>query len=101
MARQGCQRLRGGGRGPRFASKFLDPPGNGVVEAGRMAWEPGMKVVHRAQRGWGVGIVIQVGDDGRRLAVRFAGREGVTVVSGRDPALTAVPSVSGIPFTRR
>ncbi len=56
-----------------------------------MAWEPGMKVVHRAQRGWGVGIVIQVGDDGRRLAVRFAGREGVTVVSGRDPALTAVP----------
>ena len=56
-----------------------------------MRWEPGMKVVHRAQRGWGVGIVVQVGDDGRRLAVRFAGRDGVTVVSGRDPALTAVP----------
>ncbi|GEJ55711.1 SNF2-related protein [Anaeromyxobacter diazotrophicus] len=56
-----------------------------------MRWEPGMKVVHRAQRGWGVGVVIQVGDDGRRLAVRFAGRDGVTVVSGRDPALTAVP----------
>src|SRR6266568_631958 len=56
-----------------------------------MRWEPGMKVVHRAQRGWGVGIIVQVGDDGRRLAVRFAGRDGVTVVSGRDPALTAVP----------
>ncbi|HEX8908243.1 MAG TPA: SNF2-related protein [Anaeromyxobacteraceae bacterium] len=56
-----------------------------------MRWEPGIKVVHRAQRGWGVGVVIQVADDGRRLAVRFAGRDGVTVVSGRDPALTAVP----------
>src|SRR5690349_23616932 len=55
-----------------------------------MRWEPGMKVVHRAQRGCGVGAVIQVGDDGRRLAVRFAGRDGVAVVSGRDPALTAV-----------
>jgi len=55
-----------------------------------MAWKPGMKVVHRAQRGWGVGVVVQVGDEGRRLAVRFAGREGLTVVSGRDPALTEV-----------
>jgi len=50
-----------------------------------------MKVVHRAQRGWGVGVVIQVADEGRRVAVRFAGRDGVTVVSGRDPALVAVP----------
>jgi hypothetical protein len=58
-----------------------------------MRWEPGMKVVHRAQRAWGVGVVIQVADDGRRLAVRFAGRDGVTVVSGRDPALAAVPLV--------
>jgi len=56
-----------------------------------MAWKPGMKVVHRAQRGWGVGVVVQVGDEGRRLAVRFAGREGLTVVSGRDPALAEVP----------
>ncbi len=56
-----------------------------------MHWEPGMKVVHRAQRGWGVGVVIQVADEGRRLAVRFAGRDGVTVVSGRDPALAEVP----------
>jgi ATP-dependent helicase HepA len=50
-----------------------------------------MKVVHRAQRGWGVGVVVQVADEGRRLAVRFAGREGLTVVSGRDPALVEVP----------
>jgi ATP-dependent helicase HepA len=57
-----------------------------------MAWKPGMKVVHRAQRGWGVGVVVQVADEGRRLAVRFAGREGVTVVSGRDPALAEVPA---------
>jgi ATP-dependent helicase HepA len=38
-----------------------------------------------------VGIVLEVGEDARRLAVRFAGREGVTVVSGRDRALSAVP----------
>ena len=48
------------------------------------SWKPGMKVVHRAQRGWGVGVVVQVADEGRRLAVRFAGRDGLTVVSGRD-----------------
>ncbi len=52
-----------------------------------MAWKPGMKVVHRAQRAWGVGVIVQVAEEGRRLAVRFAGREGVTVVSGRDSAL--------------
>ncbi len=65
-----------------------------------MDWEPGMKVVHRAQRGWGVGVVIQVGEDGRRLAVRFVGREGVTVVSGRDPALAAVPADTPIDEVR-
>jgi ATP-dependent helicase HepA len=57
-----------------------------------MAWREGMKVVHRAQRGWGVGVVVQVAEEGRRLAVRFAGRDGVTVVSGRDPALVEVPA---------
>jgi ATP-dependent helicase HepA len=57
-----------------------------------MNWKPGMKVVHRAQRGWGVGVILQVGDEGRRLAVRFAGRDGVTVVSGRDPAVAEVPA---------
>ncbi|WP_242360515.1 MULTISPECIES: SNF2-related protein [Anaeromyxobacter] len=57
-----------------------------------MAWKTGTKVIHRAQRGWGVGVIVQIADEGRRLAVRFAGREGVTVVSGRDPALTEVPA---------
>ena len=65
-----------------------------------MHWEPGMKVVHRAQRSWGVGVVIQVADEGRRLAVRFAGRDGVTVVSGRDSALTAVPKDTPIEEVR-
>jgi ATP-dependent helicase HepA len=57
-----------------------------------MAWKPGMKVVHRAQRSWGVGVIVQVAEEGRRLAVRFGGREGLTVVSGRDPALVEVPA---------
>lgn len=71
-----------------------------------MAWKSGMKVVHRAQRGWGVGVIVQVADEGRRLAVRFAGRDGLTVVSGRDPALVEVPpetpieQVSGGPLDR-
>jgi ATP-dependent helicase HepA len=56
-----------------------------------MTWKKGQKLVHRAQPGWGVGIVLEVGEDARRIAVRFAGREGVTVVSGRDRALAAVP----------
>ncbi len=56
-----------------------------------MAFKQGQKIVHRAQRAWGVGVVIETADDGRRLAVRFAGRDGITMVSGRDPALLAVP----------
>src|SRR5512136_119337 len=56
-----------------------------------MSWKKGQKLVHRAQPAWGVGVVLEVGDEGRRIAVRFAGREGTTVVSGRDPALTEVP----------
>jgi ATP-dependent helicase HepA len=64
-----------------------------MVKCARMAaWKAGMKVVHRAQRSWGVGVVVQVAEEGRRLAVRFAGREGLTVVSGRDPALVEVPA---------
>ncbi len=42
-----------------------------------MQWKPGMKVIHRAQRGWGVGVVVQIADEGRRVAIRFAGREGI------------------------
>jgi ATP-dependent helicase HepA len=56
-----------------------------------MTWTKGQKLVHRAQPAWGVGIVLEVGEDSRRIAVRFAGRDGVTVVSGRDRALVAVP----------
>src|SRR5512137_2420442 len=56
-----------------------------------MSWKKGQKLVHRAQPAWGVGIVLEVGEDARRLAVRFAGRDGVTVVSGRDRALHRVP----------
>ncbi len=55
-----------------------------------MEWKKGMKVVHRAQREWGVGLVLAVADEGRRLQVNFAGRPGTTIVSGRDPALVAV-----------
>lgn len=61
-----------------------------------MSIQVGSKVVHRAQRGWGVGIVVQATDDGRRLVVRFAGRDGPTVVSGRDPALVEVPAETPI-----
>jgi ATP-dependent helicase HepA len=56
-----------------------------------MTWKKGQKLVHRAQPAWGVGVVLEVGEDARRIAVRFAGREGVTVVSGRDRALAVVP----------
>jgi len=65
-----------------------------------MRWQQGMKIVHRAQRGWGVGVIIEVADEGRRLAVRFAGRDGVTVVAGRDPALAAVPQETPIEEVR-
>jgi ATP-dependent helicase HepA len=61
-----------------------------------MSIQVGSKVVHRAQRGWGVGVVVQVADDGRRLVVRFAGRDGPTVVSGRDPAVVEVPQETPI-----
>jgi len=56
-----------------------------------MTWKKGQKLVHRAQPAWGVGVVLEVADEGRRIAVRFAGRDGTTVVSGRDRALVAVP----------
>ena len=49
--------------------------------------------VAAAFQGWsdeGVGLVLAVTDEGRRLQVRFAGRPGMTIVSGRDPALAAV-----------
>ena len=48
----------------------------------------GMKVVHRAQSGWGVGHVVAVSDDPPRLSAQFPGRPGGPVIlSSRDPAL--------------
>src|SRR5438105_3980606 len=50
--------------------------------------EKGMKVVHRAQPGWGIGHVIAVSEDPPRLAVEFPGRPGGhVIVSSRDAAL--------------
>src|SRR6266478_2794864 len=49
----------------------------------------GMKIVHRAQAGWGVGHVLAVSDDPPRLSAQFAGRPGGSVIlSSRDPGLT-------------
>jgi hypothetical protein len=48
----------------------------------------GMKIVHRAQGGWGVGHVVAVSEDPPRIAAEFPGRPGGTVIlSSRDPAL--------------
>src|SRR5437899_4450775 len=45
-----------------------------------------MKVVHRAQPGWGVGHVTEVSDDPPRLSAQFPGR-GEVMLSSRDPQL--------------
>ncbi len=48
----------------------------------------GMKVIHRAQSGWGVGHVLAVSDDPPRLSALFPGRPGGPVMlSSRDAAL--------------
>ncbi len=48
----------------------------------------GMKIVHRAQAGWGVGHVLAVSDDPPRLSAEFPGRPGGAVIlSSRDGAL--------------
>ena len=48
----------------------------------------GMKIVHRAQAGWGVGHVLAVSDDPPRLSAQFPGRAGGAVMlSSRDSAL--------------
>jgi ATP-dependent helicase HepA len=49
----------------------------------------GMKIVHRAQSGWGVGHVLATSDDPPRLSAEFPGRPGGAVMlSSRDSALT-------------
>src|SRR3984893_11336642 len=51
----------------------------------------GMKIVHRAQGGWGVGHVLAVSDDPPRLSAQFPGRPGGAVMlSSRDSALTRI-----------
>ncbi|HMC35605.1 MAG TPA: helicase-related protein [Myxococcales bacterium] len=48
----------------------------------------GMKIVHRAQRGWGVGHVLAVSEDPPRLSAHFPGRPGGPVMlSSRDAQL--------------
>jgi len=48
----------------------------------------GMKIVHRAQSGWGVGHVLAVSEDPPRLSAEFPGRPGGPVMlSSRDHAL--------------
>src|SRR4051812_26045105 len=48
----------------------------------------GMKIVHRAQAGWGVGHVLAVSEDPPRLSAEFPGRPGGPVIlSSRDSAL--------------
>jgi ATP-dependent helicase HepA len=49
----------------------------------------GMKIVHRAQSGWGIGHVLATSDDPPRISAEFPGRPGGAVIlSSRDPALT-------------
>src|SRR5437899_2692473 len=45
-----------------------------------------MKVLHRAQPGWGVGHVTAVSEDAPRLSAQFPGR-GEVILSSRDPQL--------------
>src|SRR2546421_5190255 len=45
-----------------------------------------MKVLHRAQPGWGVGHVVAVSQDAPRLSAEFPGR-GEVILSSRDPQL--------------
>ncbi|HEY2029575.1 MAG TPA: helicase-related protein [Myxococcales bacterium] len=49
----------------------------------------GMKIVHRAQSGWGVGHVLATSEDPPRISAEFPGRPGGAVIlSSRDPALS-------------
>ena len=49
----------------------------------------GMKIVHRAQSGWGVGHVLGMSEDPPRISAQFPGRPGGPVIlSSRDGALS-------------
>jgi ATP-dependent helicase HepA len=50
-------------------------------------WKVGMKLVHRAQPGWGVGDVVGLADEGRLVRVHFAGLASPVSLSTRDTGL--------------
>ena len=65
---------------------------------GNVSWKLGMKLVHRAQPGWGVGAVIGTAEEGRFLKVHFAGRPDEPVfLSTRDGALAPFRFAEGAP----
>src|SRR5438874_237980 len=53
-----------------------------------------MKVLHRAQPGWGVGHVVAVSEDAPRLSAQFPGR-GEVILSSRDPQLVRFRFAAG------
>src|SRR5438067_13485588 len=55
-----------------------------------------MKVLHRAQPGWGVGHVVAVSEDAPRLSAQFPGR-GEDILSSRDPQLVRFRFAPGSP----
>jgi len=59
-------------------------------------FRPGMKVLHRAQPGWGVGHVTAVAQDAPRLSAQFPGR-GEVILSSRDPQLVRFRFGAGSP----
>ena len=59
-----------------------------------MHFQPGMKVFHRAQPGWGVGHVTKVSEDAPRLSAQFPGR-GEVILSSRDPQLVRFRFAAG------
>ena len=59
-------------------------------------FRPGMKVLHHAQPGWGVGHVTAVSDEAPRLSARFPGR-GEVILSSRDPQLARFRFAPGSP----
>jgi ATP-dependent helicase HepA len=59
-------------------------------------FRPGMKVLHRAQPGWGVGHVTAVSEDAPRLLAQFPGR-GEVILSSRDSQLVRFRFAAGNP----
>src|SRR5690606_41662026 len=79
-------RRRGGAPPGRAFPRPLTPGAGGCSRVAMLA--VGMKIVHRAQPSWGIGVVLRVREGGRFLEVRFPGRPGSSfLVSAKDPAL--------------